>query len=59
MKKNDKGEMYEYCMKQSCCKVCPKLERCPFEENNRSKQNKKLSNTRLQKWEKHIPEKRI
>ena len=40
MKKNDKGEIYDFCMRQSCCKVCPKLERCPFEENN------KISNTK-------------
>lgn len=43
MKRNEKGEIYEYCMKQFCCKVCPKLEECPFEEEN------KISSTNREK----------
>lgn len=35
MKENEKGEIYEYCMKQYCCKVCKLVEECPFEERNK------------------------
>ena len=52
MKKNDKGDIYEFCMKQYCCKVCPKLERCPFEEKHKipnTKTNEQSNNKRKTK----------